>query len=278
MSAFSQTFVTCCFLILQTKKSDGSGGKQLARVVDSLDLSPSNLAVALIYLSKYQANSVNSLDNSESDSLHHYMVIASLILANKFINDQSYTLKTWHSIIHKCSDLRPSLALLNQLEQNFLASLDFALNTKHDPRLWMLFHSLNGKHVTQLRLAVDSSSSAPFRNGAKRGTSALYNYGLATPPLAFPINTSPLSYISSMTPSPREPYTPVALPTGLAGIAPMATQSFQLYPLPLLQQTPQRMALGGDEWSQPAKRRKLGHGMCGMGSALAPACTSHFSV
>ncbi|KAM9887680.1 hypothetical protein OXX69_013261, partial [Metschnikowia pulcherrima] len=89
--------------------------RQLAKVIDSLDLSPSNLAVALIYLHKYQSNTVNTLDRYEADTLHHYMIITSLILANKFINDQSYTLKTWLSVLHKCSDFRPSLALLNQL-------------------------------------------------------------------------------------------------------------------------------------------------------------------
>lgn len=269
MSGLSETFMKCCFTILQTKNNEEVREKQMAKVIDTLDLSPSNLAVALIYLSKYQSNSVNNLDNNEGDTLHFYIIISSLIIANKFINDLSYTLKTWQSILRKCSNFEPSLSMLNQLELNFLAALDFGLNTKHDPRLWALFHNLNSAHISQLHMAVDDSSSCiPLTTVPTEATVPTNCYGLATPPLAFTIHASPLSYAG--TPTPGAPFTPVSLSSGISGVVPVALQFLQIYPLPALQQTPQRMMKERDGWQQSAKRRKLGCGACGMGFAFEP--------
>ncbi|GEQ71467.1 hypothetical protein JCM33374_g5151 [Metschnikowia sp. JCM 33374] len=281
MSPLSYIFVRCCFLILHTKKNDEIKTTQLAKVIDTLDLSPSNLAVALVYLSKYQANTINSLENNESDVLHYYIIIASLVLANKYINDQSYTLKTWHSILHKCSSIHPSLSMLNQLESNFLAALDFSLNTKHDPCLWGTFQKMDAFLVNQLRLAVDESSCVQHHPVPKVATPPITHYGLATPPSAFTTHTSPLAYkgtsSSSSSPSPGAPFTPLSVPTCIMGVPPMMPQMLQMYPSPAVHQTPQRRVRTNDEWQQ-SKRRRTGFGSCGSGFAFEPVYTASFNV
>ncbi|KAM9899704.1 hypothetical protein OXX79_001047 [Metschnikowia pulcherrima] len=272
MSAFSRTFIKCCAIVLQSKPSEEIRARQLAKVIDSLDLSPSNLAVALIYLHKYQSNTVNTLDRYEADTLHHYMIITSLILANKFINDQSYTLKTWLSVLHKCSDFRPSLALLNQLESNFLAALDFALNTNHDALLWAQFPGLNRSHVTQMSMAVNTASCMPPCGETHMATPPSGHFGLATPSSVNTIYASPLSYMGTLSPTPGAPFTPISLPTGVMAL-PMS-QFLHMYPSPVLQHTPERMAEA--EW--PQKKRRKTHAACGTGFACEPAYAACFNV
>lgn len=152
------TFLECCLRLLGSHHNTPARNHELAKVISTLELLTANMAVALIFLHKYQSNSVNHLDTDDSHTMVYYGIVAALVLANKVINDQSYTLKTWHNILLKFLLFLAPLSVLHQLEMNFLASLNYLLNTKHDVVMWRLLEGINPVEVGQLRQAVDASS------------------------------------------------------------------------------------------------------------------------
>lgn len=255
MSTLAHTFLECCRLLLNSRHTEQSTTNELVKVVHTLDLSASNLAVALVFLDKYQRNCINALDNAEGDPLHYHMVIAALVLLNKFINDQSYTLKTWLSILVKCLRLPTSLAMLNQLELNFLATLNYSLSTAHDPLLWARLLPANPAAVSHLQLAVGHAvgtplSASPLAAAAPAFVVSSPPPGLATPPLTTTLHTSPLSYTNASTPM-RGPMTPVSLPPCMVGLPlPPSLGLFEVwYPSPAAL-TPLRLYF-------PGKKHKL---------------------
>lgn len=169
-----RTYLDCCLLVLQDKPSEWSSSfasgapttpststynitADLMSAIETLDLPSNNLALSLVLLDKYQQNSINTLSHDEGDNTRYYAIVASLILANKYLNDQSYTIKTWQSILCKCSKLRPTLGLLNQLESHFLSVLNYRLSWVHDKSLWYKFAHLSRRNVAHLRSQIDPS-------------------------------------------------------------------------------------------------------------------------
>lgn len=138
------TFVQCGLLLLECPAPCATKSTQLARAIATLELLESNMAMALVLLEKYQSNCVTCLGSA---STCYYMMIASLIVANKFLNDQSYTLKTWNMVLGKCSPMDVLLPLLNQLESHFLAALNYAVNAKAKPSMWQRFKALDQSHI-----------------------------------------------------------------------------------------------------------------------------------
>lgn len=161
--------------ILNIGKVNVSRNDDIAQVIRALDLSPVNLALSLVFLQRYSANVVNTLDVSESENLPYYIIIASLVLANKYLNDQSYTLKLWLSILRKCLALLSSLPLLNQMETHMLAALNYLLTTSHDPLLWDLLGHLDNAEIRKLRIAAECEKPGAFYascRGLKRSADA----------------------------------------------------------------------------------------------------------
>lgn len=165
MSTLAETYVACCLHLLQDPSSQqvslasASEVADFVQVLETLDILLANLALSLVLLDRYKANTVNSLCLGDTCALNtaYYAMIASLILANKYMNDQSYTIKTWHSILAKCSRLAPTLAFLNQLESHFLSALGYSVGTTHDKNLWSRFAHVDQCWLQQLRTQVDES-------------------------------------------------------------------------------------------------------------------------
>lgn len=175
--------------------------EELAQVMSTLELLPANMAVALIFLYKFRLNSVIHIDTTCGLSMPYYSIVAALVVANKFLHDQSYTLKTWHSMLTKFLLLNAPLSVLNQLEVHLLAALDYLVNTKHDAAMWSEFAQADAYHVAQLRLAVDP---APYPDVMT---------GLATPPLPRQNTPTYLTYLSyASTPVMAGPITPASQP------------------------------------------------------------------
>lgn len=148
------TFLACSLRILSTPTPPPELAG-LAKAIQVLDLSAANLAAALVLLHRYVHNSVNSLD-SDGLILLCYGIVAALVLSNKYINDQSYLLKTWHLILSKSSPPLPALLLLmNQLEGNFLAALGYSLLFDTDESLWMWLGDINPTDLRILRSAIE---------------------------------------------------------------------------------------------------------------------------
>lgn len=166
------TFIHCGLWLIGCEPHMSRSGK-LAAVIKTLDISPSNLALALVFLEKYNSNSVNSLG---SGSAPCYTIISALVVANKYLNDQSYTLKTWQSVLNR-QKFDVLLSLLNQLETHFLCALNYLLTTKHDARMWLHYKAFDARHVQQLRnlLSLDDSRTLPLASPLQTM--------LATPPL-----------------------------------------------------------------------------------------------
>lgn len=211
------TYLECCLRLISGKVSNPAKNSELAKIIATLELLTANLAVALVFLYKYQNNSVNQLDKTEGQTMPYYGILASLILANKFINDQSYTLKTWHNILTKFSLFDMPLSVLNQIELNFLAGLDYVLNVKHDNHMWTCFDGINPIAVSQLRQAIDPTCvspvmAAPVANLRRHVPGS--EYGLVTPPLQNSSFLSPPSGVAyssyNSTPIVGGPVTPAS--------------------------------------------------------------------
>lgn len=171
-----QTFVDASLHTLKITKVNGTKSEDVALVIRALDLSPANLAVALVFLNRYCKNAVNSVDASDCENLPYYLIIASLVLANKYLNDQLYTLKLWLSIIRKFLSLLSSLALLNQIETHMLAALNYSLTTVHDLLLWSRYGHLDAVCIRKLRIAGECEQPGAFHpsnSGQKRSFVAM---------------------------------------------------------------------------------------------------------
>lgn len=257
------TYLQCCLRLIGGKVAQPDKSSELAKIIATLELLTANLAVALVFLHKYQENAVNLLDTTEGQTMPYYAIVASLVLANKFINDQSYTLKTWHNIMTKFLLFHMPLAVLNQLELNFLAGLNYVLNVKHDASMWRRFDGVNPIGVAQLRQAIDPTSvtpviAAPVTTLRQVHQNTGVEYGLVTPPTQ-PSSTflSPpggIAYSSyNSTPIVCGPVTPASQQF----IAPVLTPGSVVRPL-----TPQWMAqfqgkLVGAMEMAPCKRRRF---------------------
>lgn len=103
--------------------------KFIRNLIINSQLTSSNLIISLYYLYKhYHQNtvlnhSINNHDNNEINSVIVYNIIISLVLCNKCLDDQSYTLKTWLIIINNSLSnkklINIDLKLLNYLEGFF---------------------------------------------------------------------------------------------------------------------------------------------------------------
>lgn len=197
MTSLVLLFVECSLQIVEAHNPSSQKNGELVRIIETLDLSAANLGVALVFLEKYKMNSVNRLDVVDCPAMQYYAIMASLILANKFLNDLSYTLKTWHSIISRCSLFQASLALLNQLEVNFLCAVDYALSTAHSPDLWRKLDHL-GPGVAQMRGAVDPDFHPELLDTSSCATSVLATPPMhALPSLLYSLNSSPHNFTFS---------------------------------------------------------------------------------
>ncbi|EAZ63924.2 hypothetical protein PICST_66459 [Scheffersomyces stipitis CBS 6054] len=115
-------------------------GTFINQLIYNSQLSPTNLVISIYYLNRYyHHNDVLNLeqnDEEDGDNMTVYLIIMSLILSNKSFDDQSYTLKTWLTIIsstisntNQSEDLvRVDLPLLNYLESYFLSCLNYKLS------------------------------------------------------------------------------------------------------------------------------------------------------
>lgn len=161
-TSLRHTFVNASLHILEINKVIKSRNNDVAKVIKALDLSPVNLALALIFLHRYHQNEVNTMDSSESENLPYYLMIASLILSNKYLNDQSYTLKLWLSILRKYLMLLSSLSLLNQMEVHMLAALNYQLTVDHDLLLWGKFNHLDTSCIHKLKVAAECEKPGAY--------------------------------------------------------------------------------------------------------------------
>lgn len=148
-----ETYIKCAWILLHDYEDterqfmifNKKYGKFLVGLIEHSQLTLTNLVISLYYIYKYRMNSINKLDENEMNIVN-YIIISSLVLANKCYDDQSYTLKTWVNICNQ-QPKRPiniDLRLMNDLESHFMFCLNFRLNFSNvgsDNMFWDFLHS-----------------------------------------------------------------------------------------------------------------------------------------
>ncbi|KAK6454874.1 uncharacterized protein RJT20DRAFT_129501 [Scheffersomyces xylosifermentans] len=128
-------------------------GSFIRQLIHNSQLSCTNLLISIYYLHKYyHCNEILKLDlpvEDDGDNMAVYLVVMALVLSNKSFDDQSYTLKTWLTIINStisnnCQDeelIKVNLSLLNYLESYFLSCLNYKLSfnkLSEDTHFWKI--------------------------------------------------------------------------------------------------------------------------------------------
>ncbi|CUM65987.1 uncharacterized protein PRCAT00003641001 [Priceomyces carsonii] len=148
-------------------------GQHIEHAITFSQVTTINLVISLYYLHKYKENYINRLDK-EDISIVAYLVIVSLILSNKALDDLCYTLKTWIGILTQQSGVVEAitldLKLLNQLESHFLHVLDYKLSfalIDTDDKFWNIMKiyagriSVSDQVFIHLKSQVSNSCSLP---------------------------------------------------------------------------------------------------------------------
>lgn len=135
---YINTYVKLCYSIFGKEPTN----HKLGKLVKVSKLSIENLVISIKLLYHFQTNSVVEIDDYK---LITNVIIISFILSNKVYNDQSYTFKTWISLINASKIRGIDLKLLKQVETFFLTVIDYNLNFKyllHDEKFWQFVQDL----------------------------------------------------------------------------------------------------------------------------------------
>lgn len=218
-------------------------GRFLHQLIQNAQLSTTNLMISLYYLYKHYLNTI--LDQQETiqyslskdgtgeeignsfeqviDPMVIYTILSSLVLSNKTLDDQSYTLKTWWIIIDNTNRQLPTstvsldLKLLNTMESFFLASLNYQLNyikMATDWQFWQMIEQdklfrFNKTILNRFKLIMSLDDELPqlqeqqLQSNACTGPCCMNNYFINTPVLS-PITLT----FSSPIELPLTPQTP----------------------------------------------------------------------
>ncbi|KAG7664025.1 uncharacterized protein J8A68_002463 [[Candida] subhashii] len=218
-------------------------GKFIQDLIINSQLSQTNLLISLYYLYKYYHHNdvltndttIPSSNDEEEIPMTIYLIIISLVLANKSFDDQSYTLKTWLIIINNTKNsqvISLDLKLLNYLEGYFLSALGFKLSyisIQHDQSFWNVFSGkslfkLSKSIVARFRAVVDNSSllSSPATTTTLASSIPISYIGH---PAMIDFSSPALSTASSMSPTSSTTTTyfssPVGYDTPLTPITPV---------------------------------------------------------
>lgn len=214
-------------------------GYFIYRLIYNSQLSSINVLISLYYIYRYHQNDViatQTSDDKDKEDLHEkmvlYLIVTALILSNKSYDDQSYTLKTWLSIIDNTLSeehltdvsLKLDLKLINNMESYFLSCLDYKLsftNMYYDTKFWDTLMAIPSKTtlsykdlINPVLAASQSAPATPAANAMSKSSSTpLHIKTTATPTscLSSPLNNCIMSSIpvaNSASVSPLTPLTP----------------------------------------------------------------------
>jgi len=192
-------------------------GSFIRLLIHNSQLGCTNLLISIYYLHKYyHCNEILKLDlpvDEDGDNMAVYLVVMALVLSNKSFDDQSYTLKTWLTIINStisnnCQDeelIKVNLSLLNYLESYFLSCLNYKLsfnNLAEDKHFWKIL--ANSRVFKLLSTIIQSLKSLVVEEDSSSDISS--NFSPVSSYIASP-STTPVSEKVSV-PS----YIPQAIP------------------------------------------------------------------
>ncbi|RCK62694.1 hypothetical protein Cantr_09364 [Candida viswanathii] len=185
----------------------------IKNLIINSQLTSSNLVISLYYLYKhYHQNNVlnhtiNNHDNNEVNSIIVYNIIISLVLCNKCLDDQSYTLKTWLIIINNSLSNRKlisiDLKLLNYLEGFFLSSLNYELGFKNMndcTEFWEIFEAK--KRLQQQPSQPQQLLPQPPQGMCRKRKDIYDAYDFANISSPLSITTTPLTTTTALVSTP----------------------------------------------------------------------------
>lgn len=123
--------------ILKTQVS-----KKVKKLIKLANLSLENVVILIYLIYKFNANKVIKVNDKK---LPGYIILISLILSNKILNDQSYTHKSWLSLFNSCNIKVVDLSFINNMEIFFLTCLNYNINFQFinkDDDFWLLLMNI----------------------------------------------------------------------------------------------------------------------------------------
>lgn len=236
-ASYTEAYIKAAWMILdggEVTDRYQSYSIYLTHLINTCQFSVQNLVISLYFLHKYSLNEVNNIDGS---SMNIYLVLTSLILANKTYDDQLYTLKTWNNIcagIDKSTrnahsaNVLVNFKVLRDLETHFLSCLSYNLSYTQielDDAFWSVMAILGADWRLKFHRAVCSPENAASTNSScmsepVQTASRKHRLVNMTPPITSSTSTpSSILVISPMvTPvnafSPSTPITPYSEPHG----------------------------------------------------------------
>lgn len=198
-------------------------GAFIHKLIYNSQLSETNLLIALYYqYLYYHHNKVLCFKHEDGEEkMILFILIMALVLANKSFDDQSYTLKTWLSIIENSTgsddEINVDLPLLNSLETYFLSSLDFKLaftKLDSDDGFWSkmtMAQEISLKKLVSSPVTPSTelfTTTTPIPNYYAAPVSATSSVLMSKQPTPSTCFTSPLSLKRKIATSPLTPLTP----------------------------------------------------------------------
>jgi len=159
-------------------KNISSFRKFIQSMIQSTNLSLPSLLLALYYIYKLKNNLPKTL--SKNIGSEYRLFIVSLILSNKFLDDHTFTTKTWSEL----SGL--SIIELNIMEREFLIGLDYKMFVSHEEFLqWK-------DYLSQCYFLNDSIiPPAPSPVSSRRTPSPKPYHRRSSLPQPYPLQTMP---------------------------------------------------------------------------------------
>lgn len=170
--------------------------KKLIKLIKICKLDIDNLIVSTYLLYKLKSNSIISIDEKLIDKI----IIMSLILLNKLLQDSNYSFKTWIKLFQMVK-ININLKLLNQLEILVLTGLDYNLEYKFiqfDNEFWscLKLHNFNDYKLFNdyINCRPEDSPTTPMDSPLLQQQDTDYNYIMKSIPTLESVPTLPMNY------------------------------------------------------------------------------------
>ena len=213
--------------------------KWLQTLLATTQVTQNVIILALLFI--YKLKGFNQHIKGGPNSEFKLMTVA-LMLGNKFLDDNTYTNKTWAEVS------AIPVKDVHVMEVEFLSNMRYSLFTS-EPQ-WSAWHKKLGKFGTYIDLANKAREAAATRPILLTPTNTHFSHALPSPPNPYP-HLSP-SFQGSYSPSQLpQSNTPVLLPQ------PVSSAISPIGPLPELDQqfTGRKRSFDESGLEPPAKRR-----------------------
>lgn len=191
------TYLKVAFEILTNLKvSDDFSryyGSLMEKILRASQMTKHALIVSWFYICKYSSNTVVNVAQEENKGFIFNLIISSLILSNKILEDNCYSMKMWSDMLNSLKENSYDLKILLQLEMHFLAALDYLVSYAGvcEESFWSLLES-NFDFNMQSRIESFKSSLIDYYWSEEALPCEDKNYVLTSPVIRPPTPITPI--------------------------------------------------------------------------------------